>query len=112
VNDQFPPILPPMARDFDTRAEVTLLCEARQGTQPWKLVHLEDISQTGFRIAVLPEAALGVPLRIKIPGLHILAADIRWRKGRSVGCAFAAPLHVAVFEHILRAARIDGPLSQ
>jgi PilZ domain len=112
VNDQFPPIVPPMARDFDTRASVTLLCEVRQGSQPWKLVHLEDISQTGFRIAVLPEAALGLPLRIKIPGLHILSADIRWQKGKSVGCEFAAPLHVAVFEHILQQVQFNGPLSR
>ena len=94
------------------RAEVTLLCEVRQGAAPWKLARLDDISQSGFRIAWLPEASMGRPLRIRIPGLHMLSADIRWQKGKAVGCSFAEPLHVAVFEHILRATKIDGPLSR
>ncbi|MEO6718233.1 MAG: PilZ domain-containing protein [Novosphingobium sp.] len=99
-------------RENVLRAEVTLLCEVRQGLGPWKLAHLDDISQSGFRIARLPDAAMSRPLRIRIPGLQMLSAEIRWQKGKSVGCEFAEPLHVAVFEHILRAARIDGPLSK
>ena len=78
---------------------------------PGKLARLDDISQTGFRIAWLPDSEPDKPLRIRIPGLQMLTAKICWQKGKSVGCAFAEPLHVAVFEHILRAMRIDGPLS-
>ena len=98
-------------RDNAARAEVTLLCDVRQGLTPWKLARLDDISQDGFRIVWLPDASPAKPLRIRIPGLHMLTAEIRWQKGKAVGCAFSEPLHVAVFEHILRAARIDGPLS-
>ena len=93
------------SRAFAQREEVVLLCEVRQGTRPWKLARLEDISQAGFRIAWLPECRMDLPLRIRIPGLHVLSADIRWQQGKSVGCAFAEPLHVAVFEHIVRQAR-------
>ena len=100
------------SRESAQRAEVTLLCEVRQGFTPWKMARLDDISQSGFRIAWLPGADLAKPLRIRIPGLQMLAAKICWQKGKAVGCAFAEPLHVAVFEHILRAARIDGPLSR
>jgi hypothetical protein len=100
------------SRQSAERAEVTLMCEVRQGIAPWRMVRLEDMSQSGFRIAWLPEADPGKPLRIRIPGLQMLTANIRWHKGKSVGCAFTEPLHVAVFEHILRAARIDGPLSR
>ena len=98
-------------RETAERAEVTLLCEVRQGFTPWKVARLEDISPAGFRIAWLPDATPDKPLRIRIPGLQMLSAEIRWQKGKAVGCAFAEPLHIAVFEHILRAARIDGPLS-
>jgi hypothetical protein len=98
-------------RETSTRVEVTLLCDVRQGLAPWKLARLDDISQDGFRIAWLPDASPAKPLRIRIPGLHMLTAEIRWQKGKAVGCAFSEPLHVAVFEHILRQARIDGPLS-
>ena len=99
-------------RESAQRAEVTLLCEVRQGIAPWKLARLDDISQAGFRIAWLPDATTAKPLRIRIPGLQMLTTAIRWQKGKSVGCEFTEPLHVAVFEHILRAARIDGPLSR
>ena len=99
-------------RESANRAEVTLLCEVRQGITPWKVARLEDISQSGFRIAWLPDATMAKPLRIRIPGLQMLTADIRWQKGKAIGCAFTEPLHVAVFEHILRQARIDGPLSR
>ena len=98
-------------REASVRAEVLLLCEVRQGITPWKLARLDDISQDGFRIAWLPDADQTKPLRIRIPGLHMLTAEIRWQRGKAVGCAFGEPLHIAVFEHILRAARIDGPLS-
>ena len=100
------------SRESAERAEVTLMCEVRQGVAPWKMARLEDISQSGFRIAWLPEAMIGRPLRIRIPGLQMLSADIRWQKGKSVGCSFTEPLHIAVFEHILRHVRIDGPLSR
>ena len=87
------------------RAEVILLCEVRQGTAEWKMARLEDISPTGFRIAWLPNCSAEKPLRIRIPGLNLLTAQIVWREGKAVGCAFKEPLHVAVFEHIVRASQ-------
>ena len=98
------------SRDDPERASIVLLCEVRQGTRPWAMARLEDISQTGFRIAWLPNCSLEKPLRIRIPGLQVLSAAIRWQRGKAVGCEFAEPLHVAVFEHIVRQSRIDGPL--
>jgi len=84
------------------RADVILLCEVRQGTRPWSMVRLEDISQRGFRIAWLPGASADKPLRIRIPGLQLLNASIRWQQGNAIGCEFSEPLHIAVFEHIVR----------
>lgn len=94
----------PEGREFAQRASVSLLCEVRQGLEPWRLVRLEDISQAGFRIAWLPDANLQKPVRIRIPGLRLLSATIRWQRGKSVGCEFDETLHVAVFENILRQA--------
>lgn len=99
------------SRENPQRESVILLCEVRQGTRPWAIARLEDISQTGFRIAWLPDCRTDLPLRVRIPGLQLLSATIRWQRGKAVGCAFAEPLHVAVFEHIVRQSRIDGPLS-
>ena len=88
-------------RGNDVRAEVAIICEARQGLRPWTRVRLDDLSPEGFRIAWFKEADLGQVLRIKIPGLEMLAADVRWRRGDWLGCRFASPLYEAVFAHIV-----------
>ena len=98
--------------DRSYRAGITLLCEVRQDTRPWAVARLEDISEQGFRIAWFPGCNPELPLRIKIPGLRLLSANIRWREGYSFGCEFAEPLHIAVFENIVRQAVNDGPLSR
>lgn len=87
------------------RVDVALICDVRQGTRPWKKARLEDLSREGFRIAHLPDARAELPLRVRIPGLHMLSARICWQRGGAVGCEFTEPLHVAVFEHIARAAQ-------
>lgn len=86
------------------RAGVTLICDVRQGSRPWTRARLEDLSPGGFRIARLPGARAELPLRIRIPGMQLLSAEIRWMRDGAVGCEFAEPLHVAVFEHIVRSA--------
>lgn len=90
-------------REF--RAELTLLCEVRQGTRPWRTVRLDDLSQQGFRIAWFPHVSTELPIKIRIPGMQLLSADIRWKTNAALGCAFTEPLHVAVFEHLVKAAR-------
>ena len=66
------------------------------------MVRVEDISEQGFRIALLPNGSPDKPMWIKIPGLQVLKANICWQEGRAVGCKFEAPLHIAVFENIVR----------
>ena len=90
------------------RAQVDLLCEVRQGTRPWKLARLSELSATGFKLAWLPDYDHSKPVRIRIPGIAALSAEICWHKGKQIGCAFEAPLHVAVFEHIVRLAGGDA----
>lgn len=100
-------ILPPSNQDCtrtNNRALLVIACEVRQGTRPWQVAHLEDLSATGFRIAGLSQPSLTKPLSIRIPGLQMLSAQIRWHRGNEVGCEFVAPLHVAVFEHLVRKA--------
>ena len=96
-------------RSSSRRALLSLLCEVRQGSGQWKLARVSDLSETGFKVGWLPEYRLDKPLRIRIPGLEPLVARICWHKGRQIGCAFASPLHVAVFEHIVAHAAIKEP---
>ena len=88
----------------NARAALCVMCEVRQGTRPWQRVVLEDLSATGFRIAGLSNPDYTKNLSIRIPGMQLLTAQLRWQEGRFIGCAFAAPLHVAVFEHLVRQA--------
>lgn len=91
-------------REFTNRTNVALQCEVRQGTRPWKMTRLEDISPAGFRIAWLPGCHKDLPLKIRIPGMQVLTANIRWKKEDAVGCEFAEPLYLAVYEHIAKQA--------
>lgn len=92
-------------RGIAPRARLTLLCEVRQGLRPWKMARLTDLSETGFKLAWLPDYDSGKPIRIRIPGIEMLRAKVCWHEGKQLGCAFESPLHVAVFEHIVRLAR-------
>lgn len=82
------------------RVFLTLGCEVRQGSRPWQRIMLNDLSSTGFRIGNWPQCRPDLTVRIRIPGLQMLSADVRWMRDSIVGCAFTAPLHVAVFEHL------------
>ena len=98
------PIESPPARDDAARARITIRCEVRQGVQPWRLVRLVDLSETGFKLAWLPVYDETKPVSIRIPGIEPLKARIRWHKAKQIGCEFVSPLHVAVFDHIVRLA--------
>jgi PilZ domain len=87
------------------RAPLVLRCDVRQGTRPWQSVLLEDLSPTGFRISGLVHADQAKALSIKIPGMQLLTARLCWSVGPLVGCEFANPLHIAVFEHLVKSVR-------
>jgi hypothetical protein len=100
-NDQFPSRRGPQGTEGN-RIRAEIACDVRQGSRPWVKVCLEDISTTGFRIASFPACRPEIAVRIRIPGLQILNASVVWKEGDAVGCEFTQPLHVAVFEHIVR----------
>ena len=91
-------------RGVAERAQLSILCEVRQGMRPWRMARLSDLSATGFKLAWLPEYDPGKTLRNRIPGIEMLNARICWHRGKQIGCAFENPLHVAVFEHLVRLA--------
>lgn len=89
------------------RAALGVTCEVRQGTRAWQRVVLEDLSPTGFRILRLANPDPSKPLWIRIPGIQLLTANLCWTRGTATGCEFTAPLHIAVFDHLVRQARGD-----
>lgn len=91
----------PQSAERARRASLSILCEVRQGTRPWQLVRLEDLSQSGFRINGLLHPSMGKALSIRIPGMQLLSAQLRWQEGTTIGCEFNTPLHIAVFDHLV-----------
>ncbi len=105
--NRIPPAATPPAESHraHSRAPIVIRCEVRQGTRPWQLVLLEDLSASGFRISGLVHADPANSLSIRIPGMQLLTARLRWSLGTMVGCEFSAPLYPAVFEHLVNQAR-------
>ncbi len=86
------------------RAPMSLVCDIRQGQRPWNTVRLHNISETGFCIDWLPAIEPTRSLWIRIPGLQLLQAHIRWKQQGMMGCEFVSRLYGPVFEHIARQA--------
>ncbi|MCX7676220.1 MAG: PilZ domain-containing protein [Alteraurantiacibacter sp.] len=68
----------------------------------WHMAHLRDLTPEGFRVSLIDMPAVGTELRIRIPGLTILLAEVCWARGFEVGCRFVSPLSPYVFEHLIR----------
>jgi PilZ domain len=65
-------------------------------------VMVKDLSVTGFRCETSFTMYPGSTVWMTIPGLNGLEACVAWKDGFKYGFAFVAPLHVAVFDHVIR----------
>ncbi|MFM5924572.1 MAG: PilZ domain-containing protein [Novosphingobium sp.] len=84
------------------RAALILRCEVRQGTRSWQMTELQDLSPSGFRLVGLSHPDPSKSVSIRIPGMQLLSARIRWQAGPMVGCEFSTPLHIAVFDFLTK----------
>lgn len=67
-------------------------------------IDVVDLSLTGFRAETSFTLWPGTTVWLRMPGFSALEAKVAWRDGFRYGCAFAQPLHPAVFDHIVRMA--------
>ena len=65
-------------------------------------INVVDISMTGFRMECLTYLSDSQVIVLSIPGFQPLRAKIMWQTEWMYGCAFERPLHVAVYEHLVR----------
>jgi PilZ domain len=65
-------------------------------------VKVKDLSVTGFRCETSFTMTMGSTVWLTIPGLSGLEATVAWKDGFKYGFAFLAPLHVAIFDHVIR----------
>lgn len=65
-------------------------------------VDLVDLSLTGFSAESGVIMPLGSRVWLTLPTFEALEAVVAWRDRYRCGCTFAAPLHLAVLDHLVR----------
>ncbi len=60
-----------------------------------------DLSRFGFRARLSAPAPVGTVVWLNLPGMAGQQACVVWADGLMAGCALTAPLHPAVFTHIV-----------
>ena len=97
-----PSTVPDDAR-YATRLDVRLSAQLRQHGSSGKFsVDVLDLSTTGFRCKTAFKLERGQTLSLALPGFAPLEAQVAWADAYCYGCAFEHPLHIAVYDHIVR----------
>jgi hypothetical protein len=87
------------------RTDVVLGAGLRQRGAHAITVQIMDLSTHGFRAATHLELEPGSDVWLKMPGLESMHARVAWMRGHLMGCEFVRPLHPAVLDMVVRAAR-------
>lgn len=69
---------------------------------------LSDLSTTGFKMSSISGVDASRPVFIRMPGLPILSANVRWEGFSDYGCQFNTPLAPHVMQHLLTRLQIAG----
>jgi hypothetical protein len=83
------------------RRAVKMRAHLRDRGQTRFEIEVTDLSRLGFRAETSFTLWPGTIVWLTLPGLAGLEAVVAWRDKFKYGCAFAKPLHPAVFEHII-----------
>lgn len=87
------------------RREVVLGAGLRQRGAHAVTIQIMDLSTHGFRAATHLDLMPGSDVWLKMPGLESMHARVAWMQGHLMGCEFVRPLHPAVLDMVVRAAR-------
>ena len=83
------------------RRKYPVTCLARAGSAAWFSASLIDLSTTGFQVVWPAHYPVKDRVSIRLPGLEVSIAEIRWRDGNRLGCRFQRPLSEYVVDHLL-----------
>lgn len=84
------------------RGDVAITADIRAFGGNKTRVKVIDLSQTGFRMESLSLISDSQAIFLTIPSFGQMEARIIWQTEWMYGCQFARPLHLAVYEHIVR----------
>lgn len=104
-DDELPPPgddEPAQQQRHHIRAELDQLCEIKIGMRNWHQARLRDLTPEGFRLSLTDMPAVGTLLKIRLPGIAMLDAEVCWARNFEAGCKFVSPLSPYVFEHLVR----------
>lgn len=65
-------------------------------------IDVHDISIVGYRFNSVSKLNVGDRVWLTIPGMGGLESTVVWRENYLFGCEFMSPLHMAVFDHVLK----------
>lgn len=97
-----PPPTPRRALRKPVRIQATL---RRQGESKFN-ANVADLSESGFRVESHYLIPVGAQVWLTLPGLAAIPATVAWSSGHSLGCRFDTPLHPAVLDRVIAAAKV------
>jgi hypothetical protein len=93
------------------RQTVLIGVRVRRKGESWFKSRITDMSLTGFRLASYVKLNIGMEVWVMFPGFEGRKAFVTWVQNHEAGCEFEAPMHPAIFDHILKTAEVsDGRL--
>jgi len=100
-----PPIIPPTPRRSARKPVAIRATLRRQGESKFN-ANVADLSESGFRVESHYLIPTGAQVWLTLPGLAAIPAIVAWSSGHSLGCHFDAPLHPAVLDRVIAAAKV------
>lgn len=112
--DVFSPPQPASRREpgqgsrLSARQRVLIGIKLRRRGESWFASLVTDLSREGCRIATFVKLEVGMDVWIMLPGFEGRRAKVLWLGHHEAGCLFEAPLHDAIFDHIIRMSDVDA----
>ena len=91
----------------NARHTVLIGVKLRRPGETWFTSRISDLSDTGFRLHSFVSLKPGTTIWVMFSGFEGRRAKVVWTKGHEAGCSFEAPLHKAIYDHIVRMAATD-----
>lgn len=88
-----------------TRKHVRLVATLRRQGESKFNANVADLSESGFRVESHYLIPTGAQVWLTLPGLAAIPATVAWSSGHSLGCRFDTPLHPAVLDRVIAAAK-------
>lgn len=92
-----------LGRDLEhLRVSVVIDVMARRLGESWVSTQVTDLGITGFELSSMSGLQPGDRIWVRFPGFDSRPARVDWAANQQTGCSFENPLHLGVFDYLLR----------